>query len=163
MVLAIPGGRGLFSQLQSMLLHAKNPKPTDRLRLSQPVHDQLDDFRWLAHELTARPTHWAEVVDSAPTFLRTVDASGLGMAGLGPASSDSSLDLLLGSLEVGTKVLVSSDGFETEVGPDIPVGGSCSLSAEREAGSQCCIHKAFVAVEINAGREWQSRQDCVCG
>jgi hypothetical protein len=79
MVLAIPGGRGLFSQLQSVLLHAKNPKPTDRLHLSQPVHDQLDDFRWLAHKLTARPTRWAEIIDSAPTFIRTVDASGLGM------------------------------------------------------------------------------------
>jgi hypothetical protein len=81
MVLAIPGGRGLFSQLQSVLLHAKNPKPTDRLRLSQPVHNQLDDFRWLAHELTARPTRWAEIVDSGPTFIGAVDASGLGMGG----------------------------------------------------------------------------------
>jgi hypothetical protein len=34
MVLAIPGGRGLFSQLQSVLLYAENPKPTDCLRLS---------------------------------------------------------------------------------------------------------------------------------
>jgi hypothetical protein len=81
MVLAIPGGRGLFSQLQSVLLHAQDPKPTDRLRLSTAVHDQLDDFRWLANELSDRPTRWAEIVDSAPTFLGTVDASGLGMGG----------------------------------------------------------------------------------
>jgi hypothetical protein len=81
MVLAIPGGRGLFSQLQSVLLHAHDPKPNDRLRLSQPVHDQLNDFRWLANELRARPTRWAEIVDSAPTFLGTVDASGVGMGG----------------------------------------------------------------------------------
>jgi hypothetical protein len=64
-----------------VLLHAHDPKPTDRLRLSSAVHDQLDDFRWLAHELTGRPTRWAEIVDSAPTFLGTVDASGLGMGG----------------------------------------------------------------------------------
>jgi hypothetical protein len=81
MVLAIPGGRGLFSQLQSVLLHAHNPKPSDRLRLSPAVHDQLDDFRWLASELTSRPTRWAEIIDSAPSFLGTVDASGLGMGG----------------------------------------------------------------------------------
>jgi hypothetical protein len=81
MVLAIPGGRGLFSQLQSVLLSAHDPKPTDRLQLSQPVHDQLSDFRWLADELESRPTRWAEIVDSAPTFLGTVDASGLGMGG----------------------------------------------------------------------------------
>jgi hypothetical protein len=53
MVLAIPGGRGLFSQLQSVLLHAENPKPTDRLHLSTAVLDQLDDFRWLAKELAS--------------------------------------------------------------------------------------------------------------
>jgi hypothetical protein len=33
-----------------VLLHEENPKLTDQLRLSQPVHDQLDDFRWLAHD-----------------------------------------------------------------------------------------------------------------
>jgi hypothetical protein len=81
MVLAIPGGRGLFSQLQAVLLSAHDPKPTDRLQLSQPVHDQLNDLRWLANELESRPTRWAEIVDSAPTFLGTVDASGLGMGG----------------------------------------------------------------------------------
>jgi hypothetical protein len=41
MVLAIPGGRGLFSQLQSVLTHSENPKPFDHLRLSRPVHDRL--------------------------------------------------------------------------------------------------------------------------
>jgi hypothetical protein len=56
MVLVIPGGRGLFSQLQSVLLATHNPKPTDRLQLSQPVHDQLNDFWWLAGELESRPT-----------------------------------------------------------------------------------------------------------
>jgi hypothetical protein len=50
-----------------------------------------------------------------------------------------------------------------QASPSLPVGGSCSLSAKREAGSQCCIHKAFVTVKINVGRKWQSRQDCVCG
>jgi hypothetical protein len=80
-VLTIPGGQGLFSQLQSVLIHARDPKPNDRLRLSQPVHNQLNDFRWLANELWARPTRWAKIVDSAPTFLGTVDASGIGMGG----------------------------------------------------------------------------------
>jgi hypothetical protein len=65
----------------------------------------------------------------------------------------------IGSLgDVGLQVVL-----QTEVGPDIPVGGSRSLSAEREAGSQCCIHKDFVAVKINVGRKRQSLQDCVCG
>jgi hypothetical protein len=90
MVLAIPGGRGLFSQLQSVLTHSENPKPSDRLRLSRPVHDQLDDLRWLAADLGERPTRWAEIVDSSPPFLGTVDASGIGMGGTWlPVDSDS--------------------------------------------------------------------------
>jgi hypothetical protein len=32
-------------------------------------------------ELVGRPTRWVEIVDSVPTFLGTVDASGLGMGG----------------------------------------------------------------------------------
>jgi hypothetical protein len=81
MVLAIPGGRGLFSQLQTVLTTPTNPHPSDRLRLSQAVHDQLDDIRWISSDLSSRPTRWAEAVDSTPTFLATVDASGLGMGG----------------------------------------------------------------------------------
>jgi hypothetical protein len=88
MVLAIPGGRGLFSQLQSVLLHSPQAKPSDRLRLSQSVHDQLDDIRWLADNLRARPTRWAEIVDSAPAFLGTVDASGQGMGGIWLSADD---------------------------------------------------------------------------
>jgi hypothetical protein len=82
MVLAIPGGRGLFSQLQTVLTTPTNPRPSDRLRLGPAVHDQLDDIRWIASNLGSRPTRWAEVVDSTPTFLGTVDASGTGMGGV---------------------------------------------------------------------------------
>jgi hypothetical protein len=82
MVLAIPGGRGLFSQLQSVLTYPTNAQPSDRLRLTPAVHDQLCDFRWLAKELASRPTRWGELVDNDPSFLGTVDASGLGMGGI---------------------------------------------------------------------------------
>jgi hypothetical protein len=82
MVLAIPGGRGLFSQLQSVITYDPDPKPSDRLQLSPAVHDQLDDFRWLISSLSTRPTRWGELVDSEPLFLGTVDASGTGMGGV---------------------------------------------------------------------------------
>lgn len=82
MVLAIPGGRGLFSQLQSVLEYSATAQPSDRLHLSKAVHDQLDDFRWLAKSLTSRPTRWGEIVDSDPLFLGSVDASGVGMGGV---------------------------------------------------------------------------------
>jgi hypothetical protein len=82
MVLAIPGGRGLFSQLQSILDYSVDAHPSDRLRLTQAVHDQLDDFRWLAKDLSSRPTRWGEVVDSDPLLLGAVDASSTGMGGI---------------------------------------------------------------------------------
>lgn len=82
MVLAIPGGRGLFSQLQSVLDYSATARPSDRLFLSKAVHDQLDDFRWLAQNLSSRPTRWGELIDSDPLFLGAVDASGDGMGGV---------------------------------------------------------------------------------
>jgi hypothetical protein len=68
MAMALPGGRGLFSQLQSVLTYPNNPQPSDRLRLTPAVHDQLDDFRWLASTLTSRLTRWGELVNSAPSY-----------------------------------------------------------------------------------------------
>jgi hypothetical protein len=58
MVLAIPGGRGLLSQLQSVLTYLEHSTPSDRRRLTPAVHDQLNDFLWLAMELASRPTRW---------------------------------------------------------------------------------------------------------
>jgi hypothetical protein len=95
MVLVIPGGRGLFSQLQSVLLHATNPKPSNRLCLPKCVHDQLDNIRWIANRLNARPTCWAEIVDSSPAFIGTVDALGLGMGGTWISCTDTQAAPLL--------------------------------------------------------------------
>ena len=79
MVLAIPSGIGLFTQLQSVLTsHTLD----HRLILTEAVHHQLDDLRWLVAELTSRPTRWGEIVDSDPAFLGSVDASGTGMGGV---------------------------------------------------------------------------------
>ena len=94
MVLAIAGGRGLFSQLQSVLTYPNNPQPADRLFLTSAVHDQLEDFRWLADDLANRPTRWGELVDSDPSFYGTVDASGLGMAHMPPQSDVFALQCL---------------------------------------------------------------------
>ena len=80
MALAIPGGRGLFSTLQEAFQH---PTTTGgRLKLGQPVHDFLNDFRWLARELTSRPTRIAEIIPDTPASLGACDASGDGMGGV---------------------------------------------------------------------------------
>ena len=82
MALALPGGRGLFSQLQSVLTYSASASPSDRLCLSPAVHHQLNDIRHLASSLSARPTRWGELVDSDPSFLGAVDACVTGMGGV---------------------------------------------------------------------------------
>jgi hypothetical protein len=53
MLIALPGGRSLFSTLQEAF---RLPTLDRRLKLSPAVHDFLIDFRWLAHGLSTRPT-----------------------------------------------------------------------------------------------------------
>ena len=83
MAVALPGSRGMFSQLQAVLLHSEKPKPHDRLPLTQSTHDALDDFRWIANSVASRPTRWGELVPQAdPEYLGAQDASGQGMGGV---------------------------------------------------------------------------------
>jgi hypothetical protein len=74
---AIPGSRGLFSPLQTVL----SPHKT-RLYLTKDAHDFLDDFRWLAHNLDSRPTRLFELVPSPPLVIGATDASGIGLGGV---------------------------------------------------------------------------------
>ena len=78
MILAIPGGRGLFSTLQTGLQHTEK----HRVRLSQPIVDALEDFHHLAVDLGARPTRLGEIVPDIPVALGPADACGLGMGGV---------------------------------------------------------------------------------
>ena len=68
MVLAIPGDRGLFSALQRALR-----RTTGRIRLTQAVHDELDDWRWLTRDLHSRPTSWDELVEKPPAYVGSHD------------------------------------------------------------------------------------------
>jgi hypothetical protein len=78
MVLAIPGGSGLFSILQTGFRHSEK----NRIRLDQPMRDQLEDFDGLLQSLAARPTRIAELVPDEPWCLGASDASGDGMGGV---------------------------------------------------------------------------------
>jgi hypothetical protein len=81
MVLAIPGGRGLFSVLQEVL--KKQCDNGTRVRLTPIVHSVLQDFRWLATDMVWRPTRIAELIPSRlPATLGTQYASGIGMGGV---------------------------------------------------------------------------------
>ena len=80
MSVAIPGSRGLFSLLQEALRHQE---PGARIRLSQGVHDCLDDFRWITNDLATRPTRLYEIVPQTyPELLGAQDACGYGMGGV---------------------------------------------------------------------------------
>jgi hypothetical protein len=84
MVLAIPGGRGLFSTLYTGLTQDEaiaSPKAS-RVRLSPPLQDALQDLSYLANDLRSRPTRIGEVTDSLPAAFGAADASGLGMGGV---------------------------------------------------------------------------------
>lgn len=81
MSIAIPGATGLFSLLQEAFRHEEPGR--HRLRLTTKIHGFLDDFRWLANDIAARPTRIAELVpDSFPATLGACDAAGTGMGGI---------------------------------------------------------------------------------
>jgi hypothetical protein len=82
MITAIPGGRGMLSQLQATLTYSPQARPTNRLALTRAVHDQLADLRTLAEDVGSRPTRWGELVDSDPAFLGAINASAAGMGGV---------------------------------------------------------------------------------
>jgi len=79
MTIAIPGTRGLLSTLQEAFRHIDS---NNRVKLSKPVHNFLNDFRWLAADVAARPTRIAEVTPMHPVTRGACDASGEGMGGV---------------------------------------------------------------------------------
>jgi hypothetical protein len=78
MVLAIPGGKGLFGILQTGFTHTEK----SRIRIDGPIRDQLDDFECLVLDLGQRPTRLAEIVPDLPLLTGACDASGAGMGGV---------------------------------------------------------------------------------
>ena len=85
MALALPGARGLFSQIQEALFRVK----VKRVTLSKGVHEALADFRWLAEYVANRPTRIYELVLLQPTVNSYHDASGYMCGGVvlpGPTS-----------------------------------------------------------------------------
>jgi hypothetical protein len=78
MSLALPGSRNMFSRLQNAL----TLKSGARVNLNKGVHQALDDFRWMARDITSRPTRIAELVPLSPSAEGHHDASGLGAGGV---------------------------------------------------------------------------------
>jgi hypothetical protein len=128
MVLAIPGGGGLFSVLQEVLKHRCDNGT--RVRLTLGVHSVLQDFRGLASHLARRPTRIAELVPaSLPATLGAQDAAGSGMGGVHsvPLPSGEVQPLLLRSpfsREVQARLVTFSNPSSTITNNDLELAAS---------------------------------------
>jgi hypothetical protein len=71
MTLTIPGGRGLFSHLQTGFKH----QDKFHIKINPGIRAQLDDFEYLAPDLGSRPTRLAEIVPDLPAALGASDAA----------------------------------------------------------------------------------------
>lgn len=78
MSIALPGSRHMFGRLQNALCL----KDKARVALNRGVHQALDDFRWIANDLTSRPTRIQELVPLPPVAEGDHDASGTGTGGI---------------------------------------------------------------------------------
>ena len=95
MVVAIPGGLGLFLTLQDAL---SKGTPEGRIHLTRPVHDFLADFRLLDSQLDLWPTRIAEIITDKPDYLGAAGAAGVGMGEVWIPDTSKSHALLYPSL-----------------------------------------------------------------
>ena len=77
MSIALPGAKGLFSQLQNAL----STQHKHRINLNKGVHDDLLHFQHLHNSIASRPTRIAEIVPLTPSIYGPHDASGQGAGG----------------------------------------------------------------------------------
>jgi hypothetical protein len=139
MSIAIPGSRGLFSLLQEALRHKE---PGERIRLSQGVHDCLDDFRWISNDLATRPTRLYEIVPQThPELLGAQDACGFGMGGVWFPASEKLQSRL------ATRPGTSSDD-ETRV--DLDISSPLATTTEPTTARKSADDEAGVTPDTSA-------------
>ena len=62
-MLAIPGAEGMFSHIQGALVKAGS---SNLIKAERSTRDELCDWKWLAEDITTRPTSIAKVVRHPP-------------------------------------------------------------------------------------------------
>ena len=77
MAIALTGACHIFGRLQNVI----TPKSNTRVDLSKGVHQDLDNFRWIAQECTSRPTRINELIQLSPLAEGHHDSSGKGAGG----------------------------------------------------------------------------------
>ena len=86
MLLALPGSRGLFSQMQEALSHVKGKWVT----LTRDMHGLLAGFQWLAEDMASLPTRLFKLVPLTPSLDGYQKSSGRMCGGVvlpGPSSA----------------------------------------------------------------------------
>ena len=64
-MLAIPDAEGVFGYIQAALVKAGL---SNRIKVDRSTRDELRDWKWLAEDITTRPTSIAEVVHHPPSI-----------------------------------------------------------------------------------------------
>ena len=64
-MLAITGAKGMFSHIQAALVNAGS---SNRIKVDRSTRDELRDWKWLAENITTRPTSISEVVCHPPSI-----------------------------------------------------------------------------------------------
>ena len=88
--LALPGVVAHLYHLQRALAQGG----LDWAWLFPKFHCEIDDWQTLAEQISAQPTHLAEMVRREPTYLGFCNASGLGAGGMWPKPSLLGQDLV---------------------------------------------------------------------
>ena len=121
MVLAIPGGKGLFSALDYALR-----RTTGRIRLTQAVHDELDNWHWLTRDIHSRPTSWDELVEKTPAYVGSHNAARYGMGGVWFGNNTTDQPPLWGQAfppEITTSLVTYKNPHSTISNSDLELAG----------------------------------------
>ena len=70
-MLAIPGAEVVFSHIQAALVKAGL---SNHIKVDRSTRDELCDWKWLAGDITTRPTSISEVVRHPPSIWQAGDA-----------------------------------------------------------------------------------------
>ena len=78
MAISLPEARNMFGRLKNEI----TPKSKSRVYLSKGSHQALDDFQWIAQDLTSCPTHIVKNISLSHLAEGHRDASGKDSGGV---------------------------------------------------------------------------------
>ena len=156
MILAIPGGRGLFSTLQTGFTHSDK----NRIRINQTMQDAITDLHHLALDIGSRPTRLGEIVPDYPVAIGTADASGAGMGGAW-LSPDPAFHPLVWRAQFPIKIqqdLVSTDNPRGRItNSDLELAGQIGHLDILNQHNDCRERTLSTLTDNISARSWQRK------